>query len=158
MKTLIVFYSRTEITKRVAQKIAEKLGADSEELIDLQDRSGVIGYLKSGRDAVSKKFSDIEPIKKNPADYDLIILGTPTWANNMACALRNYLIQTKGQIKNTACFATQGGNSVNKAVVNMAELSGLKSMADLVLTSKEVIKDSYQEKLLEFIEKLKWKS
>jgi flavodoxin len=155
MKTLLVFYSRTGITKKVAQKIAEGLGADLEELKDLQDRSGVIGYLKSGRDAVSKKFSDIAPIEKNPTDYDLVIIGTPTWANNMACALRNYLIQTKGKIKNIACFATQGGNSVNKAVVNMAELSGLKSMANLVLTSKEVLKDEYQEKLLEFIEKLK---
>ena len=155
MKTLIVFYSRTGITKKVAQKIAERLEADSEELMDLQDRSGIIGYLKSGRDAVSKKFSDIAPIQKNPTDYDLVIIGTPTWANNMACALRNYLTQTKGQIKNIACFATQDGNSANKAVTNMAELSGLKSIADLVLTSKEVIKDDYQGKLLEFIEKLK---
>lgn len=155
MKTLVVFYSRTGITKKVAQRITERLDTDLEELIDLQDRSGVIGYLKSGRDAISKKFSDIAPIQKNPADYDLVIVGTPTWANNMACALRNYLIQTKGQIKNIACFATQSGNSANKAVTNMAELSGLKSIADLVLTSKEVIKDDYQEKLLKFIEKLK---
>jgi len=154
MKTLIVFYSRTGITKRVAEKMAEKLGADLEELKDLQNRSGVMGYIKSGRDAMSKKFSDIAPLEKNPADYDLIILGTPTWANNMACALRNYLTQTKGGIKNLACFATQGGSAANKAVINMAELSGLKSIADLVLTSKEVVKDNYEVKLKEFIKKL----
>jgi flavodoxin len=154
MKTLIVFYSRTGITKKVAVTLAEKLGADLEELKDLQDRSGVIGYIKSGRDAMKKTFSEITPLTKNPADYDLVIIGTPTWANNMACALRNYLTQTKGQLKNIACFATQGGESANKAVKNMAELADLKSLADLILTSKEVIKDNYQANLEEFIKKL----
>ncbi|MHB8903861.1 MAG: flavodoxin family protein [Patescibacteria group bacterium] len=154
MKTLIVFYSRTGITKTVAQKIAEKLGADLEELIDLQDRSGVLGYLKSGRDAVNRKLSEIKPLEKNPTEYDLVIIGTPNWAGNMACAPRNYLTQTKGKIKNIAFFGTQGGTALNKPVINMAELSGLKSIADLVLTSKEVVKDNYQDKLEEFIKKL----
>lgn len=154
MKILVVFYSRTGITKKVAEILADKLGADLEELKDLQDRSGVMGYLKSGRDAVKKKLSEIKAIEKDPSAYDLVIVGTPTWVNNMACAPRNYLTQTKGKIKNIACFGTQGGNSTNKPVLNMAELSGLKSLADLVLTSKEVVKDNYQEKIDEFIKKI----
>lgn len=154
MKTLVVFYSRTGLTKKVANKIAEKLGADTEELYDLRDRSGVIGYIKSGHDARKKKFSEIKPLEKNSVDYDLVIVGTPTWSNNMACAVRNYLTQTEGKIKNIACFATRGGNTDNKAVKNMAELSGLKSIADFILTSKEVAQDNYQDKLEEFIKKL----
>ena len=154
MKTLVVFYSRTGLTKKVAERISSVMQADLEELKDLQDRSGVIGYIKSGRDAMQKKFSEIAPLMKNPEDYDLVIIGTPTWASNMACAPRNYLTQTAGKIKRLACFATQGGETKNKAVVNMAELSGLKSVADLVLTSKEVAKDDYKIKLEEFIKNL----
>ena len=153
MKTLIVFYSRTGITKKVAKILAEKIPADLEELYDLQDRSGVVGYLKSGRDAMNKKLSKIRALEKNPADYDLVIVGTPTWAYNMACAPRSYLTQTKGKIKNIAFFATHGSDGASKAIKNMAELSDLKSMSDLVLTSKEVAQDKYVDKLEEFIKK-----
>lgn len=154
MKILIVFYSRTGITKKVAEILADKLSADLEELKDLQDRSGVMGYLKSGRDAVNKKLSEIKALEKDPSEYDLVIIGTPNWASDMACAPRNYLTQTKGKIKNIACFGTQGGTTANKPVIKMAGLSGLESVADLVLTSKEVIKDNCQEKIDEFIKKV----
>jgi menaquinone-dependent protoporphyrinogen IX oxidase len=147
MKTLIVFYSRTGITKRVAQKMAQELGADIEELMDTDKRIGAWGYMKSGKEAMQKKLAVIEPLQYNPVDYDLVIIGTPTWAFAMSCAVRAYLTEQKGKIKNIALLATHGSDGGERAIKQMTELSGLVSKADLVLTSKEVLKEDYKNKL-----------
>ncbi len=154
MKTLIVYYSRTGTTKRVALKLAGELKADIEELVDKNKRAGAIGYLISGRDAMQRKLAVIEPLRYNPAEYDLVILGTPTWAYTMACALRTYLADHAGEIKQAAFFATHGSDGGDKAIKQMVELSGLKSKAELVLTSKEAVQDNYPKKFKEFASRL----
>ena len=45
-----------------------------------ENRAGIIGYLFAGRDAVRKKLTKLKPLKFNPTDYDLVIIGTPIWA------------------------------------------------------------------------------
>jgi len=155
MKILIVYYSRTGMTKKIALKLAEELGADIEELVDKNKRAGALGYLMSGRDALKKKMAIIEPLRYNPAEYDLIIIGTPTWAYTMACAVRTYLTNHQGEIKKVAFFATHSSDGGDKAIKQMAELSGLKALAELILTSKEITKDNFQAKIRAFLGSVK---
>ncbi|HBP51341.1 TPA: flavodoxin, partial [Candidatus Shapirobacteria bacterium] len=54
MKTLVVFYSRTGNTRRMGELIAQKLHADIDEIIDQKSRSGIIGWILSGRDAMKE--------------------------------------------------------------------------------------------------------
>lgn len=81
MKTLVVFYSRTGKTRKVAMELATSLGADVEELIDQKNRMGIIGYIKSGRDAIWKKRARLQQTEKDPSAYDLVVLSTPVWAS-----------------------------------------------------------------------------
>ncbi|MFH2027554.1 MAG: hypothetical protein ABIJ08_00305 [Nanoarchaeota archaeon] len=89
MKTLITYYSRTGTTRKVANEIAVQLGCDTDEIIDKTKRSGPLGYITSGRDAMKKSLTEIET-KKDPSQYDLVIIGTPIWAWTMAPAIRTY--------------------------------------------------------------------
>jgi flavodoxin len=66
VKPLVVFYSRTGTTKKVAETISNILKCDVEEVFDTKNRAGVLGWLRSGRDAGSKKPTAIEKAKKNP--------------------------------------------------------------------------------------------
>lgn len=61
MKKLIVYYSRTGTTKKVAEILSVKLKADLTELVDMQDRSGLSGYIRSGYEAVIKKERPLNP-------------------------------------------------------------------------------------------------
>ena len=45
MKSVVLYYSRTRKTARVAKTLAEEIGADSIEIIDIKDRMGAINYL-----------------------------------------------------------------------------------------------------------------
>lgn len=54
MKSLVVFYSRTGNTRRVAEMIAGEMKADLQELVDKKSRKGPIALLRAGRDAIKK--------------------------------------------------------------------------------------------------------
>ncbi len=151
MKALVVYYSRTGLTRKVADKLAVELGADKEEIIDKTNRMGVMGYIRSGKEAYQKILADIEAPKINPSNYDLVIVGTPVWAATMSSPVRAYLTAQKDKIKRAAFFATQGGSSDCKALNHMADLAGLKSSGSFVASSKEVVKDDYRAKLSQFV-------
>jgi flavodoxin len=117
MKSLVVYYSRTGKTKLVAEAIAAELGSDIEEIIDLKNRDGKIGWMGATRDASSEKETQIAPPKKVPSDYDLIIIGTPVWAFNLTPAIRTYLKKNDLTGKKVALFFTLGirlGQTVEK--------------------------------------------
>ncbi len=155
MKSLVVYYSRTGTNKKAASSIARLLKADTEELVDFKKRGGILGYLISGFDAVRKKQTQINPVKKDSSKYGLVILGTPIWAGDMAPAIRTYLTQNNGKIKKIAFFCTKGGGSINKALADTELISGKKILAVLDLTEREVTKGDYTGKVKEFTSKLK---
>ena len=66
MSILIVYYSRSGTTKKIANILAEELGADLEEISSKSKRKGILGYLKSGQEAAQKKLTEIGPTEKNP--------------------------------------------------------------------------------------------
>jgi len=151
MKILIVYYSRTGLTRKLGEQLANTLSAQTEEIKDEVVRSGVIGYLRCGKEAVQEISPVILDSKNNPVDYDLVIIGTPVWAATMASPVRSYLIAQKDKFKRVAFFATQGGEGANRTVEKMAEVCGLKPVASLVATSREVVKDNYGDKIEKFI-------
>jgi len=156
MKSLIVYYSRTGTTKKVADKLADKLKADKEEIIDLKNRKGAVGYIIGGKDAMTKKLTKINELKKNPENYDLLIIGTPVWAFTMAPAIRTFLIKIKDYNKKIALFFTAGSSGMKKTLTQMKELlPKSKLTATLALTTSEVVNKGYDKKLDIFIKNLK---
>jgi hypothetical protein len=79
-KTLVVFYTRTGVTCKVAQLISKALNCDVEEIIDKKDRTGATGYILGGRDAMKKTLTELKSIKHKPNDCSMLIIGTPVWA------------------------------------------------------------------------------
>lgn len=151
MKILVVYYSRTGVTKKIASEIAQKLNADIDEIIDLKDRSGIKGWLGGGKDAFFEKPTKIKN-KINPEKYDLVIIGTPIWAGRMAPSIKTYLIQFK--IKNKVAFFCTAGDKQAVAFKLMEELSK-KPIAVLNLKNKKVKSGEYKKYLDDFIKRLR---
>ena len=153
MKTLIVYYSRTNVTKEIANKIQKELDCDIEEITDGGKYKGKLGFMKGGMNATMGRASDIDPISKNPSDYDLVIIGTPVWSSNMATPIFTYLLKYRDQIKNMASFCTCMGGGYDKALDKMAEVSGKKQISTMFLTSKDI--ENPEEKINTFINNIK---
>jgi len=154
-KILIAYYSRTGVTKKVAEKIKEKLNCDIDEIISVKNRSGPLGYIICGKEATQKTLAEVRETLKNPADYDLVIVGTPVWAWNISSPVRVYLENNKDKFKKIAGFCTMGGDGAEKCFTEMEKICGKKLVAQLSLKTKEVISDNFSEELEKFIEEIK---
>ncbi len=153
MKTLVVFYSRTGNTKEVGEAIAKLLDCDYEEIIDTKNRDGIVGYFVAGKDAAFKKLTEIGELTKDPAEYDLVIIGTPIWAFTLVPAIRTYLGVNQHKFKKVAFFCTQGGKGAEKAFEVMEQMTS-KPLATAVFIDKDIVKSEYMDKVKEFVEKL----
>ncbi len=150
MKTLVVYYSRSGTTKKIADEICDKMNCDIEEIIDNKNRKGLFGWLIAAFDARSKKLTVIENIKNDPSKYDLVIMGTPIWAGLMAPALRTYINQNKNQFKKVAFFCTHGGSGELKTFKDIEDSTGIKPISKLGISAKD-LQTGYEDKLKEFI-------
>lgn len=153
-KTLVVYYSRTGTTKRVAESISKILQCDIEEIVDAKDRKGMLGYILSGRDAIHKKLAEIKPVRTDLEQYENIIMGTPIWASTISSPIRTFIYQYKNYFKNVAFFSTQAGEVNESIFKEMEELSGKKPIAQLGLRTKEVVKDKFISKAEDFVSKV----
>lgn len=155
MKILVVAYSRTGNTLSVAKRIAGELQADLEVIEDKTYRKGILGFLRSGYDALSKKVPPIAEPKHDPGDYELAIIGTPIWAGRMSSPVRAYLLRFRGRFGQVAFFATSLGGGHGKALAEMAEVAAAKPLATVEVTSDQVRKGKEAEALKAFLEAVK---
>jgi flavodoxin len=153
MKNLIVFYSRTGNTKKVAQELTKITGWEIEEIFDTKDRSGIFGYLFAGRDAMRKKLTELKQLTKNLTDYDFVVVGTPNWGGTVSAPVRTFLQNFKRELKKVAFFCTKGGKGGASLFPEMEEICGLKPSATLALRTKEVAAGDLDGKLKDFAAK-----
>jgi len=154
-KILVAYYSKTGHTERVAKDMALAMGADLEKIIDKRRRHGFWGYLLGGRDGMKKRQTEIETLLKNPADYDLIIIGTPVWGWNMVPAIRTYVTTIRSDLKNYAWFVTSGNTAVEKIIKYVQEVINQEALAYVGFNHEE-LKDNnvYKKKIDGFVESL----
>ena len=154
MKSLVVYYTRTGNARFVAETIAAEIGSDVEEVIDMKKRSGVLGYLSGGKDARQGKETQIAPSKKSPADYDLIIVGTPIWAARPTPAVTTYLKKNNLSGKKVAVFFTQGGKKPQGIEQIKALMSNSEYIAELTLVSPLKSKEESEKQIIEWCKTL----
>lgn len=132
-KYLVAYYSWTGNTAKVAKLLAETLSADIEEIREVKPRSGPFALAATAIASVLKMSPPILKPTKSVADYDVVILGCPVWASNMATPMRTYIMRENPKIKQVAFFCTLGGSGGKAALGRMAALCGRTSLADLIV-------------------------
>lgn len=146
-KILVVFYSRSGFTRKIAENIAAACEADIEEIRDIRPRKGLFGYFRSGYEASKMRLAEIEQTMANPENYDVLVLGGPVWGGKMASPIRTYITRHCDKAKAVALFCTYGGSGAEKVLRDMAQLCEKKALASIAVTDDEIKKQRYREKL-----------
>lgn len=157
MEILISYYTRTGLTKKVAQIMAKKLSADTDCIHDKKERIGAGKYIAAGTDAALEKTTRIE-YTLNPSGYDVVILGGPVWAFNISPALRTFIMKNLDVLKQKKIlfFATEYNSGAAKKFNTMQQLLGIKPVSTMILDAKDFNDDKVLEKKIDkFIEVLK---
>ena len=128
-KTLVVYFSYTVgNTKRIAEKVAKALGADIAPLEPVKPYSkDYEQVVRQGQDEVERGYRpELKPLGVNLADYDRIIVGTPTWWYAPAPVVMSFLEGSNLKGKTVIPFMTNAGwpGHVIKDMTQAAEKSG----------------------------------
>jgi len=120
MKSIIVYYSYSGNTEKVAGILAEVLTGKGEvqqaELLCPDESKTFLGQC---RRAISHKRGMIGPLNFNLGAYDLICLGTPVWAFGPAPAVNTFLDKCFGvEGKNIVLFTTYGSGAGRERCIN----------------------------------------
>ena len=112
MKLLIVYYSWSNgNTQKSAEQLRLATGADMARIETVKPYEGdYMDVVNQGQREVNQGYKpDIRELAHDPADYDVIAVGTPTWWYTMAPAVKTFLEGNDFTGKTVIPFMTNGG-------------------------------------------------
>ena len=154
MKALVVYYTRNGSTKKVAESVAKALACDIEEIVAEKSYKGLLGWLRAGRGAMKKTTIGINAPRHDPAQYDLVVIGSPIWAGVMSIPTRSYIEKHKAKFKAVAIFVNLGGDNSAPGLKEMGEACGKKPIAAMAVSTDETKKGQFSGKVTKFVEEI----
>lgn len=123
MKILYAYYSFEGNCRALVQAMADGTAGDIAEIRPVAEtpRGTVMKYVQGGRASLMQESPAIEPLNVDMSLYDLIIVGGPVWAFNMAPPVRTFLRGTDWSDRHAALFVMHRGGAGN-ALRNMRRL------------------------------------
>jgi flavodoxin len=149
-KILIVYYSRTGMTRAVAELLAAQLLCDIEDITEVTNRTGARGYFQCMREAMFKRGAVIHPPVKDPADYDLVVIGTPVWAWSVAPPVSGYIVANKARLPEVAFFCTLGNTGAERVFAQLRRLTGRSPLGQVAFKTGEVARGRHALPLATF--------
>ncbi len=120
-KILVSYFSASGVTRGVAEKIKEELGADlfeiepvekyTQEDLDWNDkesRSSIEMNNLSYRPAINKKVDNIN-------DYDVVLIGYPIWWYIAPTIINTFIEENNLEGKKIYLFATSGSSGIENS-------------------------------------------
>ncbi len=154
-KILVIFYSRSGTTRRIALALSAALGGIVEEIVEDRGRDGFLGYWRSVIEARRERSPNILPAKNDPRLFDLVVIGTPVWAWSVSSPVRAYLAANKERLPAVAFFCTLGGAGSDKAFAQMQNILGKSPRATCAITAGDVAAGREGAQLANFAEALR---
>ena len=158
MKILIVFFSYTGNTRKVALDIANNISDDHvveiEEIRSHKEHKYIFWLLSS---FIPGRCSKIQDIHKDLRTYDIVCFGFPKWT--FSCPPFNqYLKEVVGlKYPRLGVFITYGGFDVERyysSLLRKIENKGGNISSKIILRRSEVSIGNYQEKIKKFYRRL----
>lgn len=120
-KMLVLYYSQTGNTKAVAEEIANKLGADIEEITmaDPYDPDFQATIDRCLKEREQEILPTINPVKADLANYDVIFLGYPVWFGTYAPPVITFLNDADFIGKKIVPFCTFGSGGLESSVKDL---------------------------------------
>lgn len=111
MTALVLYYSNTGTTQKVAKALAERLGADLGE-ITCQTYLTWYGPLAMAWDTFTRHHPRVSIVAPKDAHYDLVVIGGPVWAARAVPPVMSALAMMP-RAGAMAVFVTCGGSRPN---------------------------------------------
>lgn len=131
-KTLVVYYSATGSTRKVAEEIASELGADTFEITPVQTYTSDDLNWNNNNSRVSKEHNDeslrdVELTKVTPDNwesYDTVLIGYPIWWYITAWPVNNFVKGNDFTGKTVIPFCTSASSGLGESGSLLQKMAG----------------------------------
>jgi hypothetical protein len=155
VKTLVVYFSRTGQTQRVANEIARRCDAHLEGIrLQRQGASWFAGWRYNWQTLTHAEPPICRPTR-NPANYDLVVLGIPTTRTGLAPPIRSYVRQYGDRIRHMALFCAEGTGIDAQGFSEVSALYGKRPVATFGVARKHLPAIAHREQLIDFVESIR---
>ena len=122
-KVLVLYYSQTGTTQTVAEELQKQLGADIERIEAVVPYDGDFGATieRSGKERESGEVPEINPLKVNLDDYDVIFIGYPIWFGTYAMPIATLVKENDFAGKTIVPFCTFGSGGLGSSTEALKE-------------------------------------
>lgn len=137
-RSLVVYYSASGNTRRVAQAIAEQLGADAFEVTPVQPYTSADLNWTDRSSRVVQEYED-ESLRNIPLtsttvpdwdNYENVFIGYPIWWGIAAWPMNGFVSANDFSGKNVVPFCTSLSSGIGQSGKLLAELAGTGSWLD----------------------------
>ena len=131
-KAIVVYYSGSGNTKRVAEFIADELNADTFEIVPSEPYSDADLDWTDKSSRVNREHDDasLQDIKlvstdvPNWSEYDVVLFGYPIWWREAAWVVNNFIKNNNFTGKTVVPFCTSTSSGLGSSGTNLEKMAG----------------------------------
>ncbi|BAV50905.1 Uncharacterized protein MLTONO_6003 [Mesorhizobium loti] len=153
MQTVIVVYSRTGNTLKVAKALAGMIGAEIAEIRCQRSYEGPIGFVRGVVDSIMRRNPSINVAQVAAQPHDLMVIAGPIWAGRAAAPLMTFLAGRPKLPERVALLLTRGGTNSAKAVAEIETIVGGPLASKLALKEADIKGNRFSAPLADFARK-----
>jgi flavodoxin len=150
-RTLVAYYSLSGHTRELAGQICEASAGHLEEIAEPRPRHGLSGEVRALVDSLLRRAPPIRTPRRDPAQYDLLLLGGPVWAGRIAAPVRSYVQALAARATELAFFCTYDTDGAMKALQELADLCGRRPRAVLAVPAHALVSGAHRADLHRFV-------
>jgi flavodoxin len=154
MKPLVVYYSFTGNTRKVATLLAKQLGCPLGEITCKAYTYGFLGGLRQAFEVFTGGTPPIETPAELNGDYDVLIAAGPVWGARPGPPIRSFVKNWKPNGKKLVLFLTCDGTSEKfpgeKALDEIVEYAQVPPIAKRLFKRADVEADDLEQRVAAF--------
>lgn len=156
MRSLVIFYSRTGNTERVAQAVADRLDARCDRIAVPSDGAGLWGYLRLGLGALRGTTEPMLSRHTDLAQHDLVVLASPVWAGKICVPMRSFLTAHAADLPPRIGLAMTSGDPVRRSApfADFEVALGRAPVATLHVGARAAQAGQFERPLEEFLQEV----
>jgi hypothetical protein len=137
MNSIVLYYSYTGHTKKIAEKMAHTQSCELVEIQTQKRRSKLTVFLLECPRARMRKAASIKPIDKDLSGYDMITLAAPVW-NSFPAPAFNAMVELLPKDKHVEIILVSGHGSGATAKSEEGTRKMIKKKGCTIVAYKEI--------------------
>lgn len=147
---LIVCYSNTGTSRRVAELLASQFKWPCGEITEDRSRAGTAGMLRCVADSLLRRHPAIRYAGPDPRSFYTVVLIAPIWLYRLAGPMRSFVRDHASGLKRVAVISVMGGQGATNAFAEIDQILGRPPILSTSFTARQVDDGSYSPGLEAF--------